>query len=61
MTCQHCPCVQPLEAENEALRDQLHDVGVELADARSTLQTYQQHSSVNPGRRITLTPLVVVR
>jgi hypothetical protein len=44
------------EAHIEALLEQLHDVGVELADARSTLQAYQQHPSTD--RRNTLTPLV---
>jgi hypothetical protein len=55
MTCEHCQCVSPLEAENEALRDELHDVRVELADARSTLQAYRHPST---ARRITLAPLV---
>jgi hypothetical protein len=42
MTCDRC---SEFEAENDSLRDELHDVRVELADARSTLQAYQQHPS----------------
>jgi hypothetical protein len=49
--CDRCP---ELEAEVEALRDQLHDVRVELADARSTLQAYRRHpTSLPPAGEMT--------
>jgi hypothetical protein len=52
------------EAHIEALLEQLHDVGVELADARSTLQAYQQHPSTRdicPPHGIRRPKLTVVR